>query len=111
MNREEILAMSRQENKNMDLVDKAVEDRSKTIAGMVMVSMCLLYHLVEMVILNRKNYGFFSIAAVYPASLFIMKGIKFKDRGKLITGIIWLALAVLFAVEHFYFLVTNTTLF
>ena len=59
MNREEILAMSRQENKNMDLVDKAVEDRSKTIAGMVMVSMCLLYHLVEMVVLNRKNYGFF----------------------------------------------------
>lgn len=111
MNREEILAMSRQENKNTDLVDKAVENQSKTVAGMIMVSMSLLYHLAEIVILDRKNYGFFSIAAVYPAALFIMKGIKFEDRSKLITGIIWLALAVLFAVEHFYFLVTNSTIF
>ncbi len=111
MNREEILAKSRQENKNMDLVDKAVENTSKTTAGTVMVIMCLVYFLAEIMLQGRKNYGFFSIAAVYQALLFIMKGIKFNDRSKLIPGIIWFALAVLFTVEHFYFLVTTSTIF
>ena len=54
-----------------------------------------------------KNSGFFGIVAIYNAVLFTMKGIKLKDRNKLITGIIWSVLAVGLAVEYFYRLITT----
>ena len=111
MNREEILAKSRQENKNKDLFDKEVEGKSIAFSGIAMVIMCLVYYVAEILLQSRKNYGFFSIAAIYMAILFMMKGSKLKDKKKFYLGIVWLALAILFTVEHFYFLVTNATIF
>lgn len=107
MNKEEILAMSRQENKNADLVDKEIEIKSIATAGKVMTAVCIVFHLAVFFITGSKNSGFFGIAAIYNAVLFTMKGIKLKDRNKLITGIIWSVLAFGLAVEYFYRLITT----
>ena len=111
MNREEILARSRQENQNQDLVDKEVENKGIATAGIVMTIMCLVFYVAEFLLHGTKNYGFFSIAAIYNAILFTMKGIKLNDKGKLATGILWSVLAVGLAVEYFYQLITTSTIF
>lgn len=108
MNKEEILAMSRQENKNVDLVDKEIEIKSIATAGRVMTAVCIVLHIAVFWITGTKNSGFFGIAAIYNAVLFTMKGIKLNDRGKLTTGIIWSVLAVGLTIEYFYQILTTS---
>lgn len=56
MDREEILAKSRDENKNQDLAASDVNKKGMRLAGIVMIFMCSIFYCVE-ILLTGKYKG------------------------------------------------------
>ncbi len=110
MNKEQILEMSRQENKNKDLHEKEIENQYASIAGAAMAILSCIFFASEIIFNGRQNYGFYALIAVYDAILFFGKGIRLKQKTSIISGIIWGILAIGLILAYFYYLVKNSTI-
>lgn len=110
MNREEILAKSREENKNQDLVKEETSKKASIVATIVVSVMAAIYFVAGIVLQGIFNYGFISIAAAINAVLNLFDGVKLKKKTSIVAGCIWLVLAVVAAVSYFCFLVKTSTI-
>lgn len=110
MNREEILEKSRQENKNKDLVNVAVENEAFKIASIVLIAICTVYYVAEIMIKGVRNDGFFSIIAIFNAVICTLKGVRLKDKSFLFTGIFWIIFAIILTVAHISYLINTSTI-
>ncbi len=110
MNKDQILEMSRQENKNKDLVEKSVENKAAVASAIAMIFLSLVFYAAEIVLQGRQNFGFFAMIALYNAIMFMTKGIKNKQKMSLIAGIIWIVTTIVFIVIHFNNLITESTI-
>lgn len=110
MNKEQILEMSRQENKNKDLHEKEVENKYASIAGAAMAILSCIFFASEIIFNGRQCYGFYALIAVYDATFFLGKGIRLKQKTSISSGIIWGIIAIGLILAYFYFLVKNSTI-
>lgn len=95
MNKEEILAKSREENKDVDLVEIEVNKKSEGFASLVSAIVCFALYAAELIICGEKNYSLWSILTAAFAANYLYKGIKLKDKSKLIFGVLWTITSVL----------------
>ena len=65
MNRESILEMSRQENKNKDLVGRNAELTASMIAGISMAVLSLIFYAAQIAIQGTCNWGLLAIGLSY----------------------------------------------
>lgn len=110
MNKESILEMSRQENKNKDLVSKNAELNASMIAGISMAVLSLVFYAAQIAFHGTLNWGLFAIIALYNAVLNIVRGIKTSKKGAIVAGIIWLLLTILLSVTHICTLIETSTI-
>lgn len=89
MNKEEILAMSRQENKEKDLYEMQVSESSANIGLITGAIICALLFALEIFICGTTNYGLWSIVTGFNAAMMIYKGIKLKKKSSILIGIMW----------------------
>ncbi len=89
MNKEEILAMSRQENKDKDLYEMQVTESSANIGVITGAIICALLFAAEIFICGSTNYGLWSIVTGITATMGIYKGVKLKKKSKIAIGIMW----------------------
>ncbi len=110
MNKEEILAKSRQENKEKDLV--AIETGLKADRfGMWMgiIANAILF-ITEIIICGTYNLGLWVILLAMNAGIYLYNGIKLKRKGIIIAGVIWAVLAVAFIGTAISNLFTTSTI-
>ena len=86
MNKEEILAKSRQENKNIDLVELEIMNRSKLLAGSIAGNLCFILFLAQILNTGKGNYALLAVLTSYIAVNSIHKGIMLKKRSSIIFG-------------------------
>ncbi|MBQ8194189.1 MAG: hypothetical protein IJZ47_02380 [Oscillospiraceae bacterium] len=98
MNKEEILAKSREENKNIDLVELEVMNKSKLLAGSISGNLCFILFLAQLLNTGNSNYALLAILTSYIAVNSIHKGIKLKRRSSVIFGVIFAAAAIVTTV-------------
>lgn len=110
MNKEYILEISRQENKNKDLVSKSAEQNAAVIAGVSMALLSLVFYAAEIAFHGTRNWGFFAMIALYNAALNIVRGIKTSKKGAIVAGVIWLLLTILLSVVHICVLIETSTI-
>lgn len=110
MDKESILEMSRQENKNSDLVSKSAELTASMIAGVSMAVMSLVFYAAQVAFHGTLNWGFFAIITLYNAVLNLIRGFKLSKKGVIVAGIIWSLLTVLLSVMHICTLIETSTL-
>lgn len=110
MNKESILAMSRQENKNKDLVSKSAELNAAMIASISMAVLSLVFYAAQIALHGTLNWGLFAIIALYNAVLNIVRGIKLSKKGVIAAGVIWLLLTILLSVAHISSLIETSTI-
>ncbi len=110
MNKESILEMSRQENKNKDLVSKNAELNASMIAGISMAVLSLVFYAAQIAFQGTRNWGLFAIIALYNAAMNIVQGIKTSKKGAIVAGIIWLLLTILLSVTHICALIETSTI-
>lgn len=110
MNKESILEMSRQENKNTDLVGKNAELKASIIAGISMAVLSLVFYAAQIAFQGTCNWGLFAIITLYNAVMNTIKGIKTSKKGAVIAGVIWLLLTIALSIAHFSNLIVTSTI-
>lgn len=94
MNKEEILAKSRQENKEQDLFLLQINEKSWSIGSTCAWIYCIILFALSGFLTGALNYGFFSIIMVMKAGSYIYRAIKTKSKVLLCYGMIYILLTL-----------------
>ena len=101
MNKEEILAASRKENKQKDPAALAVYAKGNEIGMIVGVILAFAFYAFEIFMGRGQNYGFFALILAPVATGFIYRAFKLKRKTDIISAIIYTLWAALCVVGYF----------
>ena len=98
MNKEEILAKSREENKNQDIVEYDVLKSAGSIATRIGLILCCLIALLEVIFTGKISFGSWFIFFGMLSTLFLVKFIKLHCRHELLVAVLYFALCIMFFI-------------
>ena len=109
MNKDEILAMSREENKDKrkDPYELEVASKSSNVALIVSAIIAGILYLMEMIITGSENYSLWAVLCSMDAVIYMYRGIKLKKKADIFCGIVWLILAVMSGVSAVSHIMSN----
>lgn len=110
MNKEEILAKSRQDNKDKDLYELEVNKKASEIGSISGIIICAVLYAAEVMVCGTQNYGLWSIIAAVVAGTYLYSGIKIKSKKRIVIGIIWTVVAVIAIVTAIVNIFTTSTI-
>lgn len=94
MNKEEILAKSRKENNNEDLVSEKAYTNGNSLAGIMLVCIAVIYLGAELVINKRTNYGIFAFVTAYLACVNYNMANELNSKRKKVASILYFVLTI-----------------
>ena len=100
MNKEDILAKSRKENKNKDIAELEVIDQASKIAGRVGMLVCCIIAILEVIFLGKPNLSTWAIYFSILAALMIVKYIRLRRRHELWITVLYSACFALFFLGY-----------
>lgn len=103
MKKEQILELSKKENKNKDIFIMQVDSKGTTYAVISMLILAFIFYIYEMKSGKGTNLAFYSIITCYNAILYGYRAIKIKEKRKLtiFTSAVWSILTIIFILEYF----------
>ncbi len=110
MNREEILAKSRQENSSRDPYELEVNKKASELGAISAIIICAVLYTAEIFICGSNNYGLWSIAAAVNAGTYLYSGIKLGKKRRIVIGIIWAIVMVVNIVSAITNLINSSTI-
>ena len=103
MNKEEILAASRKENKKKDPVELEAEVKGTTIGVVVSLLLAAVFYITEIVIGRGQNYGMFACVIAPAAAAMIYKAIKLPEKKSILLAVIYTIWAVVLIGGYLWF--------
>lgn len=100
MDKEEILAKSRQENKNRDMEDLEVQSWAIGIAVKIGVMFCSLLSVLEAIFRGKPNMTCWTIFFGVLGATMVLKFVRLRRKHELAVGILYLGLCVFFFVMY-----------
>ncbi len=107
MNKDEILAMSREENKDHDPLRKEVSLKGANLTVIVTSIASLLLYIIEETVTLNKNYAIWALICILNFTQCLYTGIKLKNKWALIGGVSWGILTITALVGFGVFLSKN----
>ena len=98
MNKEEILAKSKQENHGQDIANLEVSKASMLFGWITAVCLLALVGVVEAFVYERVNNGIFFAVMAVCAAIFLNKYLKLRKRHELIIAIVYIIAAIAFFI-------------
>lgn len=98
MNREEILAKSKQENHGQDVANLEVSRASMLFGWVTAVCLLALVAVVEALVYDRMNNGIFFAVMAGCSAIFINKYLKLHKRHELYISIIYVTATIAFLI-------------
>ncbi len=95
MNKDQILEISRHENKSGDEMIKDVNVRAGKAAGLVGALVCGIIIIIETSVIGKANMSVWAVYLSMLATVNIVKYIHLKKTSSLIFGILEIALAII----------------
>lgn len=89
MNKDDILAKSRQENKSGDERESKIKLRSDAISASIGAALCMIVGMIEMFVFDRKMTPMWIIYSGIYFSKKLMDAIKLKKRSVIIAAVFW----------------------
>lgn len=89
MNKEEILAKSRQENKGKDIEKKEADSKSGAIATIVSAIYAGIMFFIEMFLTDTYNFSLWAVVTVMNLVINIYMFIRLKKKSYLFAAIVW----------------------
>lgn len=100
MDKEEILAKSRKENKNQDLAELEIQRDGAHLAGLIAAMMCITFFTVEWVLFDRASYGYYSIFSMFAAVSHTYRAFKLRKTQNIVIAVMWCVAAVLVLITY-----------
>ena len=98
MNKEEILQKSRNENQNRDIYEIEVINKAQRIGGLTALFVTLALMVIERLLFDITDYGYFLIIESAVMGLWIYKAVKMRKRHEILLAFFWTALVIYAAV-------------
>ena len=98
MNREEILAKSKQENRGQDVAGLEVSRASIMFGWIVAIILLGVVTVVEALVYDRMSSGIFFAVMAGCAAIFISKYLKLHRKHELYIGIIYVISSIAFLI-------------
>ena len=98
MNREEILAKSKQENRGQDVAGLEVSRASIMFGWLVAIILLGVVTVVEALVYDRMSSGIFFAVMAGCAAIFISKYLKLHRKHELYIGIIYVISSIAFLI-------------
>ena len=98
MNKEEILAKSRNENKGMDIMELQSLEKASKVAAKVGMLLCCFVAVMEVAVTGQLSLGSWLIYFGILCTLFFMKYRLMKNRHELLLSIFYTMLFLLFLI-------------
>lgn len=110
MNKEEILAKSRKENKDQDIYEKEVLKLGGNAGAVTAAILATIFFVVQILVGGGMNYGLYAIVFSVSATGFTVKAIKLKRKHEIVVAIMYIILTLLSSTAHIYNLITASTI-
>ena len=104
MEKEEILARSREENGGKDFYGQEVEKQGNGAAGIAMAALATAFFLIPLAAGGGMNWGLYAIVFCRPAVLAWAKWAKLREGRQLSLALACTAGVALFSICHVYVL-------
>lgn len=98
MNKEELLAKAKEENKGMDIADLDIQRRGAYISYFIGIFGIVLVDIINGIVFKFVNHGPNMVITLMAFIAFLYKYIKLKKTHELIVAIIYLLLTIMFLV-------------
>ena len=98
MNKEEIHAKSKQENRGQDIANLEVSKASMQFGWITAVCLLSLVAVVEAIVYERMNTGIFFAVMAGCSAIFINKYLKLHKRHELYISIVYIIAAIAFFI-------------
>ena len=102
MTKEEILARSRDENKNSDEREQQITNRARAISGAIGLTLCMLLNLI-----NTYNNGpaavssaMWAVACGIYAPGYLISALELKRKSDLVLGICFAVVGILHLIQY-----------
>lgn len=102
MNKEEILAKSRDENKSKDVYEQEVLKEAGNAGAITAAIVCAIFFVVQLLVGEGLNYGLWSVIFSMEAACFIVKAVRMKRTHEILIAILYTITALLTAAGHIY---------
>lgn len=100
MDREEILAKSREENKDRDLVELEVLHKANNTALSVSILICALISVLHAVFQDSPDYAVWIVQFGILSTVMLVKFFKLRRRHELLLGLLYGGFCVCFFVFY-----------
>ena len=100
MKKEEILELSRKENKNKDLAYIEVENKAYNLAANALFVLTAIYFVLEIALKDEINYGLYSLIALFSTTVYGVKAKYSKNKICIIASIVWGLCTIVFAYYY-----------
>lgn len=100
MDKEEILAKSRKENRDRDFVEAEVLVKANQIALHVGTFTCGLLAILHVIFLETLDYSAWTVYFSVLATTMLVKYVKLRRRHELVIGVFYAACCVMFFVLY-----------
>ncbi len=110
MNKEEILELSRSENKGQDIYENEIVEKGNRVGVILACVLATIFFITQIILGGGTNYGLYAILGAIFAGTFLTKGIYLKKKHELCVAIAYIVLTICCSVAHIYQLFTMYTI-
>ena len=108
MNKDEILAKSRAENKNKDVYEQEVLKQASRSAVVVQIVLATIFFVTQILVDKGINWGLWALVFSTSMTINWVKYIKLRHRQELITAIVYTVFVSVMSVYYIYNLITSS---
>jgi len=111
MNRkDEILAKSRNENKDKDLFETEVEVKGRNIGAVLSALLGIVFIVTQLLVGDGVNHGFAALTFSIGATVCTVKAIRMKRKSDIALAVFLVILTLLLSFNHIYGLITGSAI-
>lgn len=108
MNKDEILAKSRAENKNKDVYEQEVLKQASRSAVVVQMALATIFFVTQILVDKGINWGLWALVFSTSMTINWVQYIKLRHRQELITAIVYTVFVSVMSVYYIYNLITSS---
>jgi hypothetical protein len=110
MNKDEILAKSRQENKNQDVFELEVLRDAGNTCAIVAGILATIFFVIQIFVGGGMNYGLYAVVFSIPTTGYIVKSIRMKRKKEILIAIFYTIFTLALSASHIYNLITSSAI-
>jgi len=109
INKDEILAKSRKENKDKDLFKIEVQTNAGNVGSIAAIILATFFFLIQSLIGDGWDFGLYAVIFSISAATFIVRAIRMKRKSDIVLSIIYTLATLVLSVIHIYNLIKTYT--